>query len=473
MNLTLDGILYLVSFSTVALLVNWLVWRYVDSAVRLPYAVFCVFYIVTSGIGGALAGVTNGEILNTLNWGLDIMILQNINTMSYWLILYGPLIVPGITLLLFQDFRVPEHAVDACLKNYRDGLDNSTLLMVFGVFAGYCFGKLAIQGQLGSIFMWSALKSDFLSMMVLRENLMLNLGSIFFGLAYITLPMLSFCALYRLVETRKATWLATFGLLAGTNVLLCMALMQKSPILLYMVFVGIGCVELKVVRWQALGGVAGALMIVLTTLQSFMLDDWDYFRSFNLITFRMAQTFPYYMSVYPDILDFAGIDLGLHLFGIGEAARDNFDVFNYMYPGITWVQGAAPGPSHLRAYAQGGILFAMVTLVLIGFCLKLIVAVRKSINGPASFAFYMSSLAFLYYLTQTSLRESVLSCYGIFWGVVGLIPLMLFNRPPAIPVEHRTGIPISTERISPAESLNSQPRKSLPRRKPHPLRQAS
>lgn len=470
MNLTIDGILYLLSFSTVAFVVNWLVWRFVDSAVRLPYALFCVFYIVTSGVGGAVAAVTNGDILNTLGWGLDLSVLQNINTLSYWSMLYGPLIVPGLILVLFQDFRLPEHGVEACLKNYRDGLDNSTLLMVFGLFAGYCFGKLAIQGQLGSIFMWLTLKSDFLSMMILRENLMQNLGSVFFGLVYITLPMLSFCALYRLIETRWMSWFVTFVLLSTANLVLCMALMQKSPVLLYIVFVGIACVELKLVRWQALGGVAASLLFLLTTLQSFMLDDWDYSRSFNLLAFRMAQSFPYYMSVFPEILDFAGIDLGLHLFGIGEVARDNLDVFNYMYPGITWVQGAAPGPAHLRAYSQGGMLFALFTLVLIGLSFKLIVALRQNINGPATFGIYMSSLTFLYFLTQTSLRESILSCYGIFWGVVGLVPLVLFNRPPiaAEPGSANIG------RLAPPRQVELTPPRpliqNLPRRKPHPLK---
>lgn len=472
MNLTIDGLIYLVTFSTMALIVTWLVWRYVDQAVRLPYGLFCGFYILTSGIGGAVAAVTNGDILETLGWGLDLSILQNINTLSYWTMLYGPLIIPGITLLVLQDFRLPEHGVEVCLKNYRDGLDNATLLMVFGLFAGYCFGKLALQGQLGSILMWFTLKSDFLSMMLLREDLMQNLGSVFFGLAYITLPMLSYCALYRLIQTRKASWLVTFGLLSGTNVVLCMALMQKSPVLLYMVFVGVACVELKLVRWQALGGVAAALLVVLTTLQSFMLDEWDYFRSFNLLTFRMAQSFPYYMSIYPEVLDYAGIDLGLHLFGIGDVARDNLDVFNYMYPGITWVQGAAPGPSHLRAYAQGGLMFAMGTLVLIGVSLKVIVALRKSINGPASFAIYMASLTFLYYLTQTSLRESVLSCYGIFWGVVGLVPLMLFNRPPVVQDALEATSTLRSLPVQQAETLPQKPRRSLPRRKPHPLKQS-
>lgn len=436
MSLTIDGILYLLTFTTAAIVVTWLVWKYVDPAVRLPYGLFCGFYLLTTGIGGAIAAVTNGDILETLGWGLDLSILQDINTLTYWSMLYGPFIVPGITLVLFQDFRLPEQGIEGSLRNYRDGLDYTTLLMIFGLFAGYCFGKLALQGQLGSIFMWFTLKSDFLSMMLLRENLMQSLGSVFFGLAYITLPMLSFCALYRLIETRQAGWLVTFGFLGLSNALLCMALMQKSPVLLYMVFVGIACVELKVVRWQALGGVAAALVVVLTTLQSFMLDEWDYFRSFNLLTFRMAQSFPYYMSVYPEVLDHAGLDLGLHLFGIGEVARDNLDVFNYMYPGITWVQGAAPGPSHLRAYAQGGVLYAFATLVMIGFCLKIIVALRKSINGPMSFALYIETLVFLYYLTQTSFRESVLSCYGIFWGIVGIAPLVMFNRPPAIRDEH-------------------------------------
>ncbi len=158
-----------------------------------------------------------------------------------------------------------------------------------------------------------------------------------------------------------------------------MALMQKSPVLLYLVFVGIACVELKVVRWQALGGVAAGLIIVLTTLQSFMLDDWNYFRSFSLLTFRMAQSFPYYMSVYPELLEYAGVDLGLHLFGIGEVARDNLDVFNYMYPESPGSR-SRPRPSPPPSLRPGGNLVRTRHLVLVGFVFKVIAALKHCIS---------------------------------------------------------------------------------------------
>lgn len=430
MSLATDGLIYLTFFTALAAIVTMAVWRYVDPAIRIPYGLYCGFYIVTSGIGGAIAGLTEGAILETLDWGLDLSILQGINTLTYWGILYAPLIVPGISLVLMQDFRLGEYGIEKFLSGYRDRLDCLTLLGVYSVFAAYCFVKLAVQGQLGSIMMWFTLKSDFLSIIILRETLMLSLGSVFFGLVYITLPMLSFCALYRIIETRKVAWVVTFGIMVCSNVVLSMALMQKSPVILYLVFVGVACVELGLIRWQALGGLAALLVMFLTTLQSFMLQDWDYSRSFSLMTFRMAQTFPYYISVYPEILEFAGIDFGQHFIGMGEVARDNLDVFNYMYPDITWVQGAAPGPAHLRAYSQGGVLFSIFTLILIGMSMKLIIAIRRTMNGPASFALYIECLVFLYYLTQTSLRESILSCYGIFWGIVGIIPLILFNRSP-------------------------------------------
>ncbi|MFO1021004.1 MAG: hypothetical protein U0903_09940 [Planctomycetales bacterium] len=417
-------------FTTLAIAVTALVWRYGAPAVRMPYFIYLGFYVLTTGIGGVALALTNGDLLETFEWGLDVSVLGDLNNLRYWALLYGPLLIPGIVIVLFQDFRVVEYGIETTLASYRDGLNCSTLLLVYLAFMAYCIAKLAMHGYLLGITMWFTLQGDFLSMMVFRDTLVTTLGTLFFGLTYITLPMLSLCALYQFGKTRKMAWAALFLFMFGGNVFLSMTLVQKSPVIIFMVFQGIACVEMKLIRWQGMIAMFCGIVGMLNLMQSFYLQDWDYARSLNLMIFRMAHCYPYYMAVYPDVLPFGGIDLGLHLIGIGEASRDNFDVFKYMYPQITWVEGATPGPAHVRAYSQGGEWFALFTLALIGFALKAVGSLRGRINGPVSFAFYIQSLVFVYYLTQTSFREAILSCYGLFWAFIGIIPLVLFNQPP-------------------------------------------
>jgi hypothetical protein len=113
-----------------------------------------------------------------------------------------------------------------------------------------------------------------------------------------------------------------------------------------------------------------------------------------------------------------------------------------MYPQVTWAQGAAPAAAHVRAYSQAGMPFALVNLAIVGIVIKAAGGLRSRIHGPISFALYLQLLIFLYFVTQTSLREAIISCYGIFWAVIALLPL-IFLQPAGM---HPAGTAAATVR---------------------------
>lgn len=435
------GTFSLFAFAVLSLVMWYFVAKWADPIVRLPLTFYCGFYFVTTLIGATLIGLSDSRCLEPLGWGLDFRILRDVNNLRYWWLLFMPMIVPPATVLLVNKSKIVESAVRGTAIRLNAVPGPMAFIAVYGMWAGYCLAKLYVTGQIGTIFKWQSHRGDYVSMILQRTEMAGMLGSVFFGLVYITLPMLSFYALYCAVRLPGYTWKVIFCGSAFTTAVISLSLMQKGPVLLFFVFIGIGLVELKVIKPRSLAIVGAGLVFLLTTLQRFMADTWSYEQTFNLIVFRMAHSFPYYVNVYPDMLPYFGIDLGLHLIGMGEIASDNNVVFDYMYPNVDWVQGAAPGPAHVRAYGQGGLLFAFVTLAFIGLGIKMAGVLRRYIGGPLSFSLYMASLVCMYFLTQTSAREALLSCYGICWAMPGIVPLWLLSKPVRMPAKSRAVTP--------------------------------
>ena len=424
MDVLLDVIMLPVGFSVLSV-VCWFMAIRTDPQIRLPLGLYSGFYLATTVIGGVLIGCSRGEVLDTLQWGLDLTVICDCSSIRYWGLLFAPLIVPAMCIVVLHRFRLVEDVFVAPLRLFDERLSPLALCCVYAIFAGYCVVQLSMHGLLFNVLLWFSLQGDYLTMILRRQEAFESLGSAFFGIAYITLPTLSFCALYQYRQLRTLSWQLRFFATAASTLLINMELMQKSPSLLFLTFTGIGSIELKTLKLRSLVYMLAGLVCGVTLLQALFIDQWAWWNSIQLLIFRMASSFPFYVNIYPNVLPYSGIESGLHLVGLGEPAIDCFDVFNCMYPSVTWIQGAAPGPAHMRAYSQAGLPYALGTLVLIGFVIKGIGALRVRNAGPISFAIYLQSLAFLYYLTQTSLRESIISCYGIFWAIVGLIPIAL------------------------------------------------
>jgi hypothetical protein len=416
-------------------------WPRVPAQARFPWLFYSAVYVLTTGIGATVIGLTNGVALIQVDaeagWGLDVSLLQGSITPQYWIVLFAPLIAPALLFWLAPPRSKSASVIDGRAPT-TEQLTPGGFLAVFGLFAGYCLLSLFRNGYGFSIGMWFQSEGDFVAMMAHRMALGAVLGSLFFGIAYITLPTLAQAAVFQFVRIRSSAWLLFAALSVGIMLFIDLSLMQKSHAMLHLLIITVGMAEMRFLRWKLVALIVGGLFAGLTFLMSLMLDGWDSFQTLRLIVYRMSHAYPYYLTIFPDLESFRGIDLGLHLVGIGSAPDQTWRVFTYMYPGYFEVDGACPAPANVDAYAQAGLMYSIFISFLIGVLVRWSAELRTRIRGPIGFALYMQSLMALYYVSQTSLRESVISCYGIFYAFVAIIPLYAVRS--AVSDERRAGV---------------------------------
>ena len=412
---------YLLIFGAAAAIALAWAWRVSDGSTRVVLVVFLGVYVLTTGIGAFLIGVRGVSVLDDLGYGLETRILTDLDGPLYWGMLLAPLIVTPVILLWPSRGRVTNRAAGALTGGFRDDVDLLSFWAVMLLFGGYCVVRFIQTGTMGAIGDFLDLRGDYESILVLRGQVLGQLGTFDCALVYALLPALAQCAMFQAARRKTWGWRLTFAAAFGLTALLSIAVMQKALILIFGVFLAVGLLELKVIRLRTLAVVALAAVIVLAGMEAAYVGEWSLGGTMDLLIFRMASSYPYYMNLYPRDIPYAGIQFNLDMLGLAPPIRDNLDVFDRMYPQTAaFIQGAAAAPAHVRAYAQAGVEYALLTLVVIAAILKLTAAVRRRFRGPLTFALYMQMLVLLYYLSQVSLRDSLLSSYGFLWSLVGL-----------------------------------------------------
>lgn len=384
---------------------------------RMPLAVFVTAYVVTSGIGAALIGLFGPEVL-PVTWGMDFTDVRELKP-TYWLLVYLPLLVAPLVAAKLSQASQPQLPVAESAAAQE--LSPLAILVPLAFFCGFCAYKLQTSGYGADVANVQNLSGDFHALMELRGDMMSSLGGPFFGFIYTSMPALCHCALYQAAKRRRVVDWVVFALALAATAIFSLAVVQKTLILLLLLFTALAATELRLLsgRLFLLAGFAGVGVLGALQLFVFQGDSWTALDSVALIIFRLSSSFPYYVNLYPDVLPYSGIDLGLNVIGIGDVPRDQFDVFARAYPDVT-IEGAAPAAAHLRAYSQAGLAWSLVTAAFIGLMLYLVAKTRARVRGPLSFAFHIQLLVLMYYLTQTSATEIFSSSYGLIWTLVGV-----------------------------------------------------
>lgn len=411
-------------FAAVMMIVSAVVlvfaYRLGSQALRIPLTVYCGAYIITTLIGATIIGFPRGAAFWVAhNGGAEPSILYAASGARYWFLLYAPLIIPPLVACWLHPTRIVPTRWRTIVQ--RASVDFAAFVFVFAAAAGYCAVRLAIGGYLTTSIL--SVQGDYVSMIQLRAEMFEGLGRVFFGILDIGLPILSNVALYQALKLRSARWQIVFAATVATTCLLVLLTAQKAPLVLYLATLAIGFVVIRGLRsWVILATVVSCLLTI-NVLQLFVMPSWDIAESSYLVVFRMANSFPYYTKLYPEVLPYTGVDVGLDLLGLVPKPTETANIFDYMYPGVDWVQGDAPAPAHVAAYAQGGMPIAVPTLIIIGIALALVAAAGEGVRNATSYAAYVAGLLFLYYLTQVTLRGALITNYGIAWAAVTLLAL--------------------------------------------------
>jgi|GEM_PF-6443434 len=395
-----------------------------DRYTRIPFFVYNGFYILTVVIGGIIIGFPAGEQLWIISHlSMDTSFVNKDVGFKYWFLLLSPLFIPNISLLYLSIFR---GKFSRKYINYLNiPISKITVFIVVGMLIGYCVLTLFQHGQLGTTMLNAG--GDYQDNIISRTNLFGTLGNLFFGIVYMSLPMMANYCLYQMKFDRFWYWLLIIVGISLTLLFFYMSIFTKSNLLIYFIsmFVGaiyIGWVKGRHIPFFLVGGV------ILVGVQEFFLadqDTLDFLLSISNVLFRMASSHPYYVTLFPDVIPFVGIDLGLQRFGIGPDIATNMEVMNYMYPSLTWVQATASAAAHLVAFAEGGYAWSIVTLLFIGAIISFIGYVGRCVRTPILFACYTQLNIMVYYFTQSSVVSSFTVSYGIKWAFFALV-LTLF-----------------------------------------------
>jgi hypothetical protein len=136
----------------------------------------------------------------------------------------------------------------------------------------------------------------------------------------------------------------------------------------------------------------------------------------------------YYPIVFPEHHEYFGLDLGQDILGIGSMPDDNRVVWKYMYPDIAG--GSVAAPFQFVLYSQVGTPRALVLSALLGVMFGILW--RSILTGDANRALrsLLGALLLLFsiYLAIDSLRGSVVSSYGVIWGLIFVLLVFFISH---------------------------------------------
>jgi hypothetical protein len=391
---------------------------------RIPLAVFNGIYLLTSVIGAIL--VTNPDfqfLWSVAAGGADVDWLLPGDSSRYWILLLAPFLLVNLVALKVQPWFRP--LAVAVSRNMGMQVSLPAVALVGAVMITYCVLNLAQHGYLG-IGLLSADNVGFY-----RENIQLRaamaqeLGAMHFGLVYMGLPAVCVTSLVRAVETRRASWWGLFGLLSIGAVMMYMTTLTKSNLLIFIIALGVAAYTLRMIRVRGIVVAAGLALLLLSVQEALLAGGGllEFAATASNVVLRLSSAIPFYVEVLPQQEAFVGIDYGLGWFGIGPEVGPNILVFNYMFPSITWVQGAAPAAAHISAYAQAGLWFSLLTMVLVGVVIAFFGALGKAARSALARSAFVGGGVLCYYATQTDFVGTFNHSYGYKWWLLGLFAI--------------------------------------------------
>ena len=125
-----------------------------------------------------------------------------------------------------------------------------------------------------------------------------------------------------------------------------------------------------------------------------------------------------YPIVFPSLHSYYGLDWGQDILGFGGMPDDNLVIWKHMYPNLPG--GSAGAPFQFALYSQVGVVWTMLLCGLLGVVLgamwRGILISGTSITVRSLWGAVL--LLFSIYLAIDSIRNSLLSSYGVIWPLL-------------------------------------------------------
>lgn len=417
-----------------ALFFIWYASRKFYPSLIMPWGIYISSYFITTVVGAFWIGLPNGiDLISAVYPFLDTGLIEGEIDALYWFMLFIPVNLTGIFLLATQKYTfIWERVLLSICKikcNESANFFSSATITVFLI----AYGAILLD-KYDSLFNLSAAFSgvyDFKETMLHRESLMNKMNGRFlwfYEISYCMLPALSWISLFYLSKSFKQKWFFIFILQFASSAFFLLSSFQKAPILIYLFSIFICLLLLRKINLKRTIFFAAVGLSFLTYMQSYYVDDWSFLDSIAHFVFRVGSSFPYYLYIYNEIVDYQAFNYGFGLFGLGVTAVDNLVVFNYMYPDVTWTQGSSTAAAHIRAYTMGGVGPSVLSLFLVSLFIHFIAKLGPLINNPLVFSFVVQGFVALYFFSQTSIRGALLESHGLIWSAFVLFVWAGFSK---------------------------------------------
>jgi len=445
---------------------------------RMPLLVYFIVYTVTTVIGAAAllddVGLREFEINQPMFRPEDYPL---IGSTTYWILLLAPFFLVPVGAALGR------HAANIGLVNRSAAVaraDESYAIPIVYLIAcacaGYCFWKLFATGAyFPELYFDRSLNCNVRLMR--RIELFTELRYLYYAFAYSVIPIGATVALLSWKKGQPGFHAAIFFALFAAVLYLNIVLYMKANLVVFFLVLLFGCILAKTSfrLLLAFGLLAVACLLSLQGLlgcyrnsfpessisseaiagisaESSSVEDpakvpsTAYSPVFSRVAetpdmqsrmsrkevlidaavifvrsviFRMAGSVPYYVQIFSNPEERCGIDSNSLPFFPRETCYPPTKVGTHVNSGP--IPEFLPAPTHVSAYAEIGLGYALFVLLLAGSMMGFCWGVTQKAESPLFWAAGAAVCVFAYYLTQASFTGALMHSYGFVWYLFPIV----------------------------------------------------
>jgi hypothetical protein len=137
------------------------------------------------------------------------------------------------------------------------------------------------------------------------------------------------------------------------------------------------------------------------------------------VIFRMAASVPYYVQIFSNPDERCGIESNSLPFFPRETCHPPTKVGTHVNSGP--IQEFVSAPAHITAYAELGLAYAVVVLLMGGSIMGFFWGIAQKANSPLFWSVGAAVCAFAYYLTQAGFTGALTHSYGFGWYLFPIV----------------------------------------------------
>jgi hypothetical protein len=460
--------------SSVAMVTVWLRLK----PLRMPLLIYFAAYTATTVIGAAAllddVGLREFEINQPMFHPEDYPL---IGSMTYWVLLLSPFFLVPVGAAAggyAANFKIADRLVGFVNRDEKHIIP--TVYLIAGACIAYCLWKLIATGAYFPALYFDRTLNCNVRLMR-RIELFGELRYLYYAFAYAAIPIGATVALLSWKKDGRGFHAGMFVVLFTAVMYLNIVLYMKANLVIFCLVLLFGCILAKApfrfIFTLGLLGVAcllfvqgllgcyrnsfpqtsrrsGEVAVALATSSSikgreemfgdteapafYVVADTQPMRPqmspeavfvdaavifARSVIFRMAASVPYYVQIFSNPDERCGIESNSLPFLPRETCFPPTKVGTHVNPGP--IQEFVSAPAHITAYAELGLAYAVVVLLLGGSIMGFFWGISQKAQSPLFWSVGAAVCVFGYYLTQAGFTGALTHSYGFVWYLFPIV----------------------------------------------------